>query len=55
MRVATALSISAIAIMPIFAEGWQHNDKGWWFGTNATNTTWHANGWQWLEQKMDRS
>lgn len=39
MRVATALSISAIAIMPIFAEGWQHNDKGWWFGTNATNTT----------------
>ena len=53
MRVATALSISAIAIMPVFAEGWQHNDKGWWFGTNATNTTWHANGWQWLDGNND--
>lgn len=53
MRAAAALSISALAIMPIFANGWQHNNTGWWFGTNDTNTTWHANGWQWLDGNND--
>ena len=36
-----------------FAAGWQKNSTGWWYGTNADNTTWHANGWQWLDGNND--
>ena len=36
-----------------FAAGWQKNDTGWWYGTNADNTTWYANGWQWIDGNSD--
>ena len=42
MAVATAL-IGTMSV-PAFAAGWQKNDTGWWYGTNADNSTWHANG-----------
>ena len=53
MRAIAALSISAITIVPILATGWQHNMTGWWYGTNEMNTTWHANGWQWIDGNND--
>ena len=53
MRAIAALSISAITIVPILATGWQHNMTGWWYGTNELNTTWHANGWQWIDGNND--
>ena len=39
--------------MTSFAAGWQKNDTGWWYGTNADNTTWHVNGWQWIDGNND--
>ena len=50
VTVAAALAVSTATI---FASGWQKNNTGWWFGTNDTNTTWHANGWQWLDGNGD--
>lgn len=35
------------------AAGWQKNDTGWWYATNAAMTTWHSNGWQWLDGNHD--
>ena len=37
----------------VYAAGWQHNMTGWWYGTNETNTTWHANCWQWIDGNND--
>ena len=42
-----AMSVNA------FAAGWQKNDTGWWYGTNADNSTWHSNGWQWVDGNGD--
>ena len=39
--------------MTSFAAGWQKNDTGWWYGTNADNTAWHTNGWQWIDGNND--
>lgn len=50
--VATA-SVVATMTMNVFASGWQHNMTGWWYGTNETNTTWHANCWQWIDGNND--
>lgn len=50
-----AACAASIVSSAAFAAGWQKDNAGWRYGTNAANTTWHANGWQWLEQKMDRS
>lgn len=50
--VATA-SLTVIMAMNVYAVGWQHNTTGWWYGTNETNTTWHANGWQWIDGNND--
>lgn len=50
--VATA-SVVATMTMNVFASGWQHNVTGWWYGTNETNTTWHANCWQWIDGNND--
>ena len=43
MTVAAAL-MGAMSV-PAFAAGWQKSDTGWWYGTNADNSTWHANGY----------
>ena len=54
----TAKAVAAMAItaaimgsmsVPAFAAGWQQDAKGWWYGTNENNTTWYANGWQWID------
>lgn len=31
-----ALTISSV--IPAFAAGWQKNNTGWWYGTNADNS-----------------
>lgn len=36
-----------------FAAGWQKSDSGWWYATNDTGSTWHANGWQWIDGNGD--
>lgn len=46
-----ALTISSA--MTAFAAGWQKNNTGWWYGTNADNSTWYANGWQWVDGNGD--
>lgn len=48
-----AATISLSLSIPTFAVGWQHNVTGWWYGTNETNTTWHANCWQWIDGNND--
>lgn len=48
-----AVSVAATMTVGVFAVGWQHNVTGWWYGTNETNTTWHANCWQWIDGNND--
>ncbi len=36
-----------------FAAGWQQDSNGWWYGTNADNTAWYNNGWQWIDGNGD--
>lgn len=48
-----ALMMSVMAAVPAFAAGWQKNNTGWWYGTNADNSTWYANGWQWVDGNGD--
>ena len=48
-----ALMMSVMAAIPGFAAGWQKNSTGWWYGTNADNSTWYANGWQWVDGNGD--
>lgn len=46
--------LSVLTAIPAFATGWQGNaETGWWYGTNADNSTWHSNGWQWLDGNGD--
>lgn len=56
------LAIAALAAatmmtlcMSLFADstGWRQNSTGWWYATNDAGTTWHANGWQWLDGNKD--
>ena len=48
-----ALMMSVMAAVPAFAAGWQKNNTGWWYGTNADNSTWYATGWQWVDGNGD--
>lgn len=48
-----ALMMSVMAAIPGFAAGWQKNNTGWWYGTNADNSAWYANGWQWIDGNGD--
>ena len=50
---ATALAATMVmgTSMTSFAAGWQQNGTGWWYGTNADNSTWYSNGWQWIDGK----
>ena len=43
-----AMMMSGFAL-PTYAAGLQQNDTGRWYGTNADNSTWYANGWQWID------
>ena len=36
-----------------YAEGWQQSASGYWYGTNADNSTWYADGWQWIDGDGD--
>lgn len=49
----TAAALSVAMATTAFAAGWQKNDTGWWYGTNADNSAWHANGWQWIDGNGD--
>ena len=52
----SALTLSLIMVVPMFADnpiGWQKNETGWWYGTNATGTTWYHDGWQWIDGNKD--
>lgn len=35
------------------AGGWKKDHVGWWYATNDAGTTWHANGWQWIDGNYD--
>ena len=48
-----ALMMSVMSAVPAFAAGWQKNNTGWWYGTNADNSAWYANGWQWVDGNGD--
>ena len=50
---ASVISLSVISTIPVFASGWQKNETGWWYGTNADNSTWYSNGWQWIDGNGD--
>ena len=50
---AVTLALTAASASAAFASGWQKNDKGWWYSTNADNSSWHANGWQWVDGNGD--
>lgn len=47
------LGLCILSSIPAFASGWQKDTVGWWYGTNDTNTTWHANCWQWIDGNND--
>ena len=47
------LGLCILSSIPAFASGWQKDIVGWWYGTNDTNTTWHANCWQWIDGNND--
>lgn len=50
---ATSVLLTFAMSIPTFGAGWQKNDFGWWYGTNAENTTWYANEWQWIDGNGD--
>lgn len=53
LSTAAALTMAAMMTVGVSATGWQKNNTGWWYGTNDANTTWHANGWQWIDGNGD--
>ena len=53
MVMALAGAMAVGMAMTSFAAGWQHNDTGWWYGTNEDNTMWYASGWEWIDSNGD--
>lgn len=51
--IALAAAMTIGTSMTSMAAGWQQNSTGWWYGTNADNSTWHSNGWQWIDGNGD--
>lgn len=49
--IAAAMTIGST--MTSMAAGWQQDSTGWWYGTNTDNSTWHSNGWQWIDGNGD--
>lgn len=50
---AATLVMTGLMSMTSFAAGWQQNGNGWWYATNADNTTWYSNTWQWIDGNGD--
>ena len=50
---ALSAGLSVLTTIPALASGWQKNETGWWYGTNADNSTWYSNGWQWIDGNGD--
>ena len=50
---AAVVAASVMAVSPAYAAGWQQNNTGWWYATNADNTSWYSNGWQWIDGNGD--
>lgn len=50
---AATLVMTGLMSMTSFAAGWQQNENGWWYATNADNTTWCSNAWQWIDGNGD--
>lgn len=48
-----SVGLSVFTAASALALGWQQNEVGWWYGTNADNSTWHSNGWQWIDGNSD--
>ncbi len=51
--IALSAGLSVLTTIPALASGWQKNETGWWYGTNADNSTWYSNGWQWIDGNGD--
>lgn len=50
---AATMVMTGVMSMTSFAAGWQQNETGWWYGTNADNTSWSSNTWQWIDGNGD--
>ena len=51
--VGTVLAASIMAVNPVYASGWQQNNTGWWYATNADHTNWYSSCWQWIDGNGD--
>lgn len=49
----TMLTVSLMAVMQVYASGWQHDGIGRWYATNVDCSNWYANGWQWIDDNND--
>ena len=49
----TMLTVSLMAVMQVYASGWQHDSIGRWYATNVDCSNWYANGWQWIDDNND--
>lgn len=50
---AVCVAVTVGAASAAFAGGWQQSASGYWYGTNADNSTWYANCWQWIDGNGD--
>ncbi len=50
---AATIVITGLMSMTSFAAGWQQNENGWWYATNADHTNWYSNAWQWIDGNGD--
>lgn len=53
MTAAAAMVMAAAMSMTSIAAGWQKDDNGWRYGTNADNSTWYMGSWQWIDGNGD--
>ena len=50
---AMTLSSSMTALAGSWKVGTGANQNRWWYATNEAGTTWHANGWFWIDGNND--
>lgn len=54
--VIAALSL-AVAVtgttMTAYADGWKHNQTGWWYEASSEPMGWYNNGWHWIDGNGD--
>ncbi|MCI5792199.1 MAG: hypothetical protein MR011_02765 [Lachnospiraceae bacterium] len=58
MKKLLAMLISVITMLctsiTALSYGWQGSgETGWWYGTNAENTSWCSDGWNWIDDNGD--